>query len=118
MAKGQLAVTPAIARVTAGDDWLIGFTLWDNGAVAVLTGATIAAAVRDRSGNAVIAAVTQSSATTGATWAGGVVIIAIPSASTDVLTGTEYFLEIQATMSGAKTTWPLIALAVTQDVIA
>lgn len=119
MALGQLAITPKRAAVSVGDDLNLGFTLWDDGAVKVLTGGTIKAAIQGLATNVIVAAVTQSSATTGASWGAGVVVIVIAAADMATVKPGEYRLEIEYTSSaGKRTTWPLIPLDVQGTVIA
>ncbi len=112
MAKGQLATTPRYARATVGDDWALGFTLWDNGAVKDVSAATIDAAILDQAGNEIISDTALLSTATGATWASGAVIVNIPSATTLALAPGEYRLVIQTTIAGNKTTWPFIPVEV------
>lgn len=118
MAIGQLAVTPKRAMVSEGDDWCLGFTLWDNGAVKDVSGGTIKAAVQGLNGQVIIESVTQSSATTGAAWATGIVVIIIDADDTDTILPSEYRLEIEYTSAaGKRTTWPLIPIEVQGTVI-
>lgn len=114
MAVGQLALTPHEHRATAGDDWRLGVTLWSNGAAADVHLCTINAALRDANGYLVVASIAQSSGTTGASWASGVVVVAFPASATGaLLRDCEYYLEIQVTDgSGLKTTWPWIPVLV------
>lgn len=115
MALGQLALTPHEHRAVAGDDWRLGVTLWENGAVFDASGATIKAALRDGNGFLALDAVAQSSSTTGATWASGVVVAAFPAATTAAVgREAEYYLELQVTTSGGlKKTWPWLPVLVT-----
>lgn len=115
MALGQLALTPHEHRAVAGDDWRLGVNLWENGAVFDASGGTIKAALRDGNGFLVLDPVTQSSSTTGATWATGIVVVAFPAASTSaVAREAEYYLELQftSTVGGLKKTWPWLPVLV------
>ncbi len=112
MALGQLAITPRYANATSGDDWRLAFTLWDGGSVKNVSAATIRAGVQDLGGNLLVDATAQSISTTGASWSTGVVVIALTSASTSALQPGQYAIEIEVTLSGVITTFPLIPLIV------
>lgn len=118
MATGQLAITPRAAQATSGDDWRLGLTLWEAGLVKNVSAATaIQAALRTTAGDTAIAATAQSSATTGAAWGTGIVVAAFAAAATAVLPAGEYLLEIEVTLGGVRTTWPLVPVTVTRGVI-
>ncbi len=118
MAKGQLSITPRVAAATVGDDWALGFTLYDGGTVKNVSSATISAALQTNAGATAIAATALSSSATGAAWATGVVVAGFTAAQTAALSDGDYFLEIEVTLSGAKTTWPLVPVSVQAGVIA
>lgn len=117
MPLGQLTVTPRQAQATAGDDWVMGFTLWESGKPKDLTGASISVDVRTLGQMPIISAVSQSSASTGADWASGRVTVVIPSASTGSLFRNDYFLEIEVQLAGLTTTWPLIPVSCERQTI-
>ncbi len=110
MAAGQLAITPREAYATLGDDWAQALTLWDNGAVRDVSSASaIKAAVFDLAGNQIIAATSCVSGAAGASWSTGVVVLPFTAAQTAVLFPIgEYSIVLQVTISGARTTWPLV----------
>ncbi len=119
MAQGQLAITPRHAGATAGDDWAHAFTLWDNGAAKNVSAATdVSAAVQNMAGVSVISATACSSGAAGAAWATGVVVLPFTAAQTLALIRNQYRLEIQVTLAGAKTTWPLVPVEVQTGIIA
>lgn len=113
MALGQLAITPHEHRAVAGDDWRLGVTLYNNGSVVNLTGATVQVQVLDANEYAMVAATSQSSGTTGADWTNGILVIAIPAASTGTfMRDCMYYLRVIVTQSGVVTTWPRVPVFV------
>lgn len=116
---GRLNITPRQSAATSGDDWSLLFQLWDGAAAKDVSGSTIKATLRNLAGDSVLASpVSQSSASTGAAWASGLVAIVIPAATTSALDGTEYLLEIQVTSAaGLITTWPWVPIDVARESI-
>jgi predicted RecA/RadA family phage recombinase len=112
MALGFLTTAPESFSATAGDDWRLQVTLRDNGTAKDLSTATVSAALVDLGDEVAIAETAQSSGTTGATWASGVVVVAFDDAATDSLAAGSYRLKVQAIIGGVKTTWPDIAITV------
>lgn len=104
-----------------GDDWAITTTLKKDGSAYNVSGATISAAVvslNRKEPIQAIAATAQSSGTTGANWANGVVVSKFPASATALVTtyGTLY-LEIQVTLGGEKETWPRLPITVNKGFI-
>lgn len=120
MAKGQLAITPRKSEATIGDDWAQAFTLWDDGAAKNVSTATdISAAVVDLAGKTVISGTACSSGATGAAWATGVVVLPFTATQTAAIgLANQYFIEIQVTLGGAKTTWPRVPVDVQSGAVA
>jgi len=102
----------SIKIITPGDDLAIVSDLYESGALANLSAATISACIQDGSGRRIIAPTAQSSATTGAAWATGRVVCAFSAALSVSLRVGSAWLEINVTRAGKRTTWPLIALDV------
>lgn len=118
MATGQLSITPRAFQATSGDDWRLGFTLWEAGSAKNVSAATaIQAALRTTSGETAIAATAQSAGTTGASWATGIVVAAFTASQTASLPAGDYQLEVEVTIGGVRTTWPLAAVSVQIGVI-
>jgi hypothetical protein len=106
MALGQHTVQPSAHRATAGDDWRLGVTLYDGGAAFDASGASINAYVLDRDRERVLGPVAQSSNTTGADWATGVVVVAVAAALTEgVAAADDLVVELQVTKSGVQRSW-------------
>lgn len=119
MALGQLAITPGYARATAGDDWAHVFTLWDNGAVKnVATASAISAAIQNMAGAVVVAETACASGATGAAWSTGQVALPFSASQTSGLIRNQYRIELQVTLGGVKTTWPLVPVEVQTGTIA
>lgn len=115
MALGQYSTAPRSHTAVAGDDWRLGVTLYDNGSAFAMTGATVNAYVYDRNGMRIAGPVSQSSGTTGADWANGVLVVAIPAAtSDDCLPADDLELRINVILSGVIRTW-VLALSVTES---
>lgn len=120
MAKGQLAITPRKSEATTGDDWSQAFTLWDDGAVKNVSSATaISAAVVDLAGNQIIGDTACSSGASGAAWTTGVVVLPFTATQTAAISrASQFYIEIQTTIAGAKTTWPRIPVDVALGTVA
>lgn len=104
---------PLPILVTAGDDITIPLPpLYENGAAAVLTGATIYAAIQDGCGGQLVAPALQSSSSAGADWPNGIVVAKFARATTGNLQPIDAWLEIQATRSGEVKTFELIPLRI------
>lgn len=109
----------AVPILTPGDDASLAVTLFMAGVALNVTGTTIEAAIQDGLGCQMIAATTQSSSTSGASWSTGLVVVEFTAAQTAGLQRGDAFLEIQQTLgTGAKRTWPLIPLEIQAGVIA
>lgn len=104
-------MTATVPTVTAGDDVRVTATLTKDGASYDASGATIYAAITDAKGaTTYVGATAQSSGTTGADWASGVVVCAFGASTTGALPYGRCYLEIQVAKGGVTTTWPLIQL--------
>ena len=106
-----------IPIITSGDDIQIKAILTTfDGAVADVSAATITAALQDTNGNQLIASTAQSSGTAGADWANGVVIVVFADTLTGSLEAGPAYLQIQVTISGTRTTWPLALVQIQKAV--
>ncbi len=114
---GLTTICPAQCAAVANDDWWLSFTLYEDGVPAVLTGASIQVGIRSLNDVAIVNPVVQSSASTGANWAVGLIIVSIPASATVALIKMEYFLEIQVLLNGRFHTWPLVPVEVIQATI-
>ena len=102
----------ALILVTPGDDLAISLTLYESGIPAVLTGATIYAAIQDGLGRQIVSSAVQSSTATGASWPVGIVVCEFASANTTKLSPKDAWLEIEVIRGGKKKTWPLFPVEV------
>lgn len=106
-----------------GDDWTLNMTIKQNGAVYDASAGTIKAAVVHVANGVPsqeIADTAQSSGTTGADWANGLIVVKFPAAATAAVTktGQTLLLELQVTDAGGeKITWPRQAFQVDQGTI-
>lgn len=106
-----------------GDDWNIPTTLKKDGSAVDVSAATISAAIVSLVNDepvSVIASTAQSSGTTGADWANGVVVSVFSDTLTDAVTIFDNtYLEVQVTYAGGdKETWPRLPIKVKKGFIA
>jgi hypothetical protein len=93
-------------EIWSGDFFRIAVTLTTDGVPEPVAGAAIRASVRSAQTTEVYVQPTQqSSDTSGANWAAGVVVIEFPSSITAEVPRGEVWLEIQVTRSGRPETW-------------
>ena len=99
--------------ITAGDDIDLRVKVYDvDGNLLDVSSWTIYARILDAEGAALTDAIQQSSGSTGADWAHGVVRAIFPAAKTANITAGDAQLELQRTDSGHRTTAALIPLIV------
>jgi len=104
--------------ITASDDIVVTAYLSSGGSDVNCSASTIKAALQNGKGSTLIAGTAQSSATTGAAWATGVVVVVFPRTITAGLCVGDAYLEIEETTSaGIRRTYPLVALEVQVGVI-
>ena len=93
-----------------GDDWDFSVTLSQNGQPLDVSGATsikIQVVDQDRKTPSVlIPTITASSGDAGADWANGIVVFSFDASSTENITNSSAWLEIQKDENSKKTTWP------------
>jgi hypothetical protein len=105
------------AVVTTGQDWILPVQLVEDGVAVNLTGDTIKAAVTDRTGALVIAAVTADPLHADADLANGIAVPVFAAADTLGLESAIYLIEVQRTHGTTVTTWPRQMLQVQVGVI-
>ena len=104
--------------ITAGDDVVLTAYLTSGGVDVDCSTSTISAALQSGKGITLVSPTAQSSATSGAVWGTGIVVVVFPRAITAGLNYGDAYLEVQeTTAAGILRTYPLVQIDVQIGVV-